>query len=329
MSIHVSKNMIKTSRNELANKYDEISKARFYYDSIFRDIEDKVKKQIYKLKDAIYKCEKEISKAKKVRDENQSTKWQLETKRSQIISAIGKAEWEVKNLKYPTKPRSTDNPEVDKANREAYEQQCDQVDEQKERLWDMIEKLQRQRDDIDELLQIIESNDKRLQEIIHIQGIQISNINTKISNIENKLKDVANHINEFKRQVSGFINSFTSIFNKVDQAYKYLENAVKEFDKANITIHDNEVIDITEVSMVISKLKELKRSISNAFVTSDQLSKKFIIANNNLKDNNMAEAKGVINDINRKCEEAIDVLKRLDDIVTSAMESLSSYENVF
>ena len=143
------------------------------------------------------------------------------------------------------------------------------------------------------------------------------------------MKDVANHINEFKRQVSGFINSFGNIFNKVDQAYKYLENAVKEFDKANITIHDNEVIDITEVSMVISKLKELKRSISNAFVTSDQLSKKFIIANNNLKDSNMAEAKGVINDINRKCEEAIDVLKRLDEIVTSAMESLSSYENVF
>mgnify|MGYP003320224349 CR=1 FL=1 len=49
MSIHVSKNMIKTSRNELANKCDEISKARFYYDKF-----SKKDKTVEKTVDLIY-----------------------------------------------------------------------------------------------------------------------------------------------------------------------------------------------------------------------------------------------------------------------------------
>lgn len=329
MSINVSKNMIKTSRNQLLEKHDEINKSRFLYDSVYRKAEDLANKLIYKLKDAIYKCEKEITKAKKVRDENQSTKWQLHTKRSQVVQAIGEAEWELKNLRYPTKPRPTDNLEVDKANREAYEAECDRVDEAKDRLRDLIDRLIRQRDDIDKLLEIIETNDAKLKEIIYLEEMQISNIRTKISNIETKLKDLRSQISNFISRIDQILRSFTSVIHKVDQAYNHLDRAVQQFAKAEIYIKDNEVVTIDNIAMVMNKLIDIKKSISNAYVVSEQLNKKFVIANTNLKDNTMTEAKTIIIDINKKCEEAIDVLKRLDEIVSSAMEYLRLYEQVF
>ena len=294
MSIHVSKNVIRSSRNQLLQKHDEINMARFSYDSVYSKAEDVAKKMIYKLNDAIYKCEKEIKKAKKVKDDNQSTKWQLQNKRSQVIQAIGSAEWELKNLKYPTKPKSTDNPEVDKANREAYEKQCDQIDDQKDRLRDLIYKLQQQRDDIDKLLMIIEENDVKLDEIIRLEEMQINNIRFKISNIESKLKDLKLRINQFKNNVDTILKSFTSVIHKVDLAYQYLDKAINQFSKADIYIKDNEAINIDNLAMVLNKLRDIKKSINNAFITADELNKKFAIANTNLKDNNMAEAKTII-----------------------------------
>ena len=143
MSINVSKNIIKSSKNELISKYNNILNSKSSYDSVYRKVADVVKKLISKLKDAIYKCESEIRKAKKVKDENLSTKWQLENKKSQLYQAIDNAEWELKKLRetHIPKPRSTDNVEVDKANREAYEEECRLLEEKKDKLRDIISNL--------------------------------------------------------------------------------------------------------------------------------------------------------------------------------------------
>ena len=72
----------------------------------------------------------------------------------------------------------------------------------------------------------------------------------------------------------------------------------------------------------------MKKTINDSYLLGNSLSQNFIHANAKLKDNIMTESGKYINNIRQSCDEVIDSLKRMEEIISSAMGQLKNYSSM-
>lgn len=330
MSVNVSKNIIIGARKDIGNIINDISKEKFSFDSVYNKAEDSVKKRIYQLKDAINKLEKEIDLAKKAIDENQRVIWKVEEQINKATSDMAKVDWDLSKEKgrHISKPKSTGDAEADKKAREAYEAECRAQEDRIEALQNTWFRLRDLRDSLSRKKEEIEKAQVTLKDIITSNGYEIQRLNNEIRNLEDIIRNLSSAINLFKSSVSSIISDLGNVNYTASTALTYFSNAVEKFREASITIADNECIKISNITVVVSKLEKMKKTINDSYLVGNTLSQNFMHANAKLKDNIMTESGQHITNIRKSVDEVIDSLKRMEEIIASAMAQLNNYANM-
>ena len=330
MSVYVSKNIIIGARKDIEYIYTDIAKEQYAFGSVYNKAESKVKDKVYQIKDAVHKLEKEIDLAKKAIDENQNVIWKLEEKINKATNDMANVDWELSKEKsrHISKPKSTGDAEADKKAREAYEAECRAQEERIDALQNAWFNLRDLRDSLIRKKEEVENAQVSLKNIITSNGYEIDRLNHEIRTLEESLRNLKQAINLFESNVNSILRELRNINDRVGTALKYYSNAVEKFREASITISDNETIKIANIDLVLSKLGKMKKTINDSYQLGNSLSQNFIHANAKLKDNIMTESGKYINNIRQSCDEVIDSLKRMEEIISSAMGQLKNYSSM-
>ena len=330
MSVCVSKNTIIGARKDIEYIHVDIAKEQYAYGSVYNKAESSVKDKVYKIKDAINKLEKEIVLAKKAIDENQNVIWKLEEQINKATNDMGKVDWELSKEKgrHIPKPKSTGDAEADKKAREAYEAECRAQEDRINDLQNAWFRLRDLRDSLCRKKEDVEHAQVQLKDIITSNNYEIDRLNYEVRELEESLRNLKQAINLFENNVNSILRDLRGINERVNTALNYYSNAVLKFKDAGIIISDNEMIRISNIDIVLAKLEKMKKTINDSYQLGNSLSQRFMHANAKLKDNIMTESGKHITTIRQSCDEVVDSLKRMEEIIASAMGQLKNYSNM-
>ena len=219
MNVYVSKAIINGARNDINNTYDKIAREKNSFDDALYKAEDKVKKIINKLQQAIYDLNKEIDLAKKVISDNQDVRFRLIDKMHQAEQKYNDYSWKLSQAKKEVipEPKSTGDVEIDKKQREAYNQALRNHEEKIKSLTDSMYFWQERYNEIEKCIKAIEDAEVKLKRYINENTDTIRDLDYEISSFKSAL-------DTFKRAVYNFKDSVNSILREINNNYQILNS---------------------------------------------------------------------------------------------------------
>lgn len=327
MAINTSVNKLRETQNSLDSIKNSISSSISNKMSLVASTISMAKDYQNRYQQEIYNCEKDINIAKKVIDHNQSAIYSFERNINRLGSLISEIEWKISRMGYPPKPSSTGNTDVDSANRKAWEDECDAVD-------DAIDNLKSQKEDAvqakqryTELRDQAQDNISELRKIIGYIKQDIQELNTLIHNLQVRVEELKRAESIFISACNNAISSLRKVDGRIEDAIARLVNAIREFKQAGINMNESSVIDISDINKCNIIFRDIKSSLLSANQSTSSIESAVSNTQRDLKDNITAEATKLIDSFKAQCKVIVDALEQINKAVDKAMESLKLYEN--
>lgn len=328
MSIYVSLNLIVNAKEELKDVMDQIQSSTDYYINSINDTLSTASEYLNDYKILIGRCEKEISSAKNAIQTNQNSIYKINADISRLKQRIADLEWEISTTKIPSKPSSTGNPDIDKANREEWEDEVQEIKEYIAELREEVSECKEEKDSLQELKDKIEENIKKLNKIIDAHRKQIEYLRVLINNLERAANGLRKGKNEFIDASNSFIKGVKVLEGRLIDGEGMISSAINTLKTIDINLQNNSIISVDAVDECKKLFFKMKDKIVRAYDQYDQMSISISEAQRNLTDNITKEAGYIVNQINDEYQKVLTYLENINKVIDHAFDYLKEYEQL-